>query len=459
MSDMVKIVLLMLTVFWAPPSAFAKDAEQPNQSRVAIVIGNDNYQFVPTLRNPKNDAVDVADALSKIGFNVETAFDVTQTELLRTLRVFRKRASKADIAIVYFAGHGIQIGKKSYIIPTDAILASDRDIPFEAITLDSVALATNGASTLGLVILDACRNNPFLSSMEMLEPKRSFQRGLALFEPAANTLVSFSARGGTTAMDGLGRNSPFAAALIDALNKPNVEIGLMFRIRDAVLEATNGKQEPFTYGSLSAKPLFLNENRSIEDSSIVQSESQISTTNAIVSSPSDMRNIQERLQILGLNPGPIDGIFGWRTKAAVERFQTTYKLEVSGSTDRKTLLKLHELVTEKQLTNFRNAKFQKTLHARRKKPSKTQEAARVEAPIKETVKDAPVTDEIEQSSNKIPFYMRPKRFPELESQDGRNRKSSASLANTTSSSNPSSSEAASGNSSPSSNDNCSGFGC
>jgi hypothetical protein len=237
-------------------SAFATAALA--ESRVALVIGNSNYAHVANLPNPRNDAQDLSQVLVRVGFEVTTATDLSYDSMRRTLRDFAAKASGADMALVFFAGHGMEVNKHNYLIPTDARLKTDRDIEYEAVPLDLVINAVSGARHLGLVMLDACRNNPFAASMKNASPTRSIGRGLARVEPSAGTLVSYAAKEGTVADDGDARNSPYTTALLAHLEQPGLEINFLFRrVRDSVFETTNGKQEPFTYGSLPGKQIYL----------------------------------------------------------------------------------------------------------------------------------------------------------------------------------------------------------
>lgn len=226
--------------------------------RVALVIGNSAYQNVTQLPNPRNDAADLAHGLQQVGFEVLLKNDLDFDGLRRALRDFSDRAVGAEMALVYFAGHGIEVAKQNYLIPVDARLKTDRDIQFEAVPLDFVLSAVEGAKNLRLVLLDACRNNPFAGSMKMTNASRSIGRGLSSIEPTAGTLVSYAAKEGTTADDGEGRNSPYTTALLANLTEPGLEINFLFRkVRDHVLAATGGRQEPFTYGSLPGKRIYL----------------------------------------------------------------------------------------------------------------------------------------------------------------------------------------------------------
>ena len=225
-------------------------------SRVALVIGNAAYDHVPALPNPRNDAADVGAALGRIGFAVTRLDNVGYAALRRGLQAFRRKASAAEIAVVFYAGHGIEVSRRNFLVPVDARLQTDGDVEYETVPLDLVMGAVEGASEFRLVVLDACRDNPFLTSMKREEGStRSIGRGLARTEPTGGgTLLAYSAKEGTLALDGKGRNSPYTSALLRYLEEPGLEVGLMFRkVRDAVLRSTGGDQEPFSYGSLTAR--------------------------------------------------------------------------------------------------------------------------------------------------------------------------------------------------------------
>ena len=241
---------LLLSLAFAGQSAAAK--------RVALVIGNAVYAHAPRLANPLNDAGDIGAALGRLGYAVTKLENADREALWRGLQEFTDTASGAEAAVVFYAGHGIEVDKRNFLVPVDAQLKSDRTVEFETVPLDLVARAVEGASGLGLVILDACRDNPFAAAMQRAGANRSIGRGLARVEPAGEMLIAYAARGGTVAADGKGRNSPYTQALLADLEEPGLEVGLMFRkVRDAVLTSTGRKQEPFVYGSLSSKGFYL----------------------------------------------------------------------------------------------------------------------------------------------------------------------------------------------------------
>ena len=230
------------------------------EKRVALVVGNSAYQNVGQLRNPANDAKAVADLLKASGFEVVTHRDnLGSLEFKRALREFTLAARDADIAVVYFAGHGLEVKGTNYLIPVDAKLATDYDAEDEAVSLNRIIDAVEPAKLLRVVILDACRDNPFNKTMQRTVAGRAVATGLAKVEPSmSNVLVAYAAKAGSTASDGSGRHSPFTSALLNHLAVPGLEVGKAFRrIRDEVLKNTNNRQEPFVYSSLGGDDLSL----------------------------------------------------------------------------------------------------------------------------------------------------------------------------------------------------------
>jgi hypothetical protein len=228
--------------------------------RIALVIGNSAYKNVPALANPKHDAALVADAFRRTGFeSVDLQMDAGRDGLVEALRNFAQQAERADWAVIYYAGHGMEVGGINYLIPVDAKIAADRDIGFEAVPLDQVLNAAERAKKLRLVILDACRDNPFANQMKrtMAVASRSVSRGLAPVEPEAGSLVVFAAKDGETALDGNGADRPFAMAFLKNLRTPGLEVRRLFDlVRDDVMDATQRKQKPFSYGSISGRQDF-----------------------------------------------------------------------------------------------------------------------------------------------------------------------------------------------------------
>lgn len=220
--------------------------------RVALVLGNSNYQHVPALSNPASDARALAAKFREVGFDVvSTQLDVGNLQFKRAIREFKSAAATADVAVIYYAGHGVEINGTNYLIPIDAVLANDRDADDEAVTVERVAESVAGAKQLRLIILDACRDNPFSRTMKRRQNTalRSISRGLSLVEASGvNMLIAHAAKAGSTAEDVGAEHSPFAKALLNHLFVPGLDIRLAFgRVRDEVLDKTGSRQEPFVY--------------------------------------------------------------------------------------------------------------------------------------------------------------------------------------------------------------------
>lgn len=248
-ATLIWVIIAALTVGAMPAGA---------ATRVALVIGNSAYQNVPFLPNPINDASDLSASLKRLGFDVKTVTDARYDDMRRSLIDFSQQANGAEIALIFFAGHGIQIDGENWLIPVDAQLATDLNVANETIGLQSLTRAVSNTSRLGLVMLDACRNNPFLRKMQGRKLSRAVERGFSRVEPSDNVLVAFAARDGTTADDGSGRNSPFTQSLLKNIETPGLEITFMFRnIRDDVMAATQREQQPYVYGSLSREMIYL----------------------------------------------------------------------------------------------------------------------------------------------------------------------------------------------------------
>src|SRR4051812_8602265 len=240
---------------WALAAAALLLVSEPAlaEKRVALVLGNSNYQNVAPLANPVNDSSKIAATQKDVGFDVvDSRRDLAAAETRRALRDFADRARDADIAVVYYAGHGIEVDGANYLIPVDARLERDTDVYDEALSLERILIAIEPAKKLRLVILDACRDNPFTKRMKRTVASRAIGQGLAKVEPSSpNVLIAYSAKAGSTAADGDGRNSPFTLALANHLTTPGLDVRRAFGfVRDEVLKTTGNKQEPFVYGSL-----------------------------------------------------------------------------------------------------------------------------------------------------------------------------------------------------------------
>jgi uncharacterized caspase-like protein len=250
-----------VVVFWIFILLAPWPHEAVAEARVALVIGNSAYENEARLPNPTRDATAIAELFKKAGFEVVQARnDLGNLEFKRALRDFFDVAYEADIALVYYAGHAIQVGDDNYMIPVDAKLLHEYDAEDEAISLERIVKAVSPAKRLRVVILDACRDNPFAAKMQRRVATRQIaSRGLARVEPTyGDTLIAYAAKAGSTAEDGDGEHSPFTTALLKHLAEPGLDIRLAFgRVRDDVLKNTRNTQEPFVYGTLGGRDITL----------------------------------------------------------------------------------------------------------------------------------------------------------------------------------------------------------
>jgi uncharacterized protein len=250
---------LTLLMLLASPSL----AETRAEDRIALVIGMASYQNVPALQNTINDARALAETLEGIGFDVNVLMDASRDETLTVLEDFTFRAETADIAMIYYAGHGVSVQGTTFLLPIDSKVLAAKDIVKASITMEQMLAAVDGARKMSILILDSCRDNPFPDLIDLRDPEvvkglTTGKGGLAEPSPERGTLVAFAARNGEVALDGNGSNSPFNIALRDNMVKPQLEISLLFRrVRDDVLAATGNLQEPATYGSLPGEPFYL----------------------------------------------------------------------------------------------------------------------------------------------------------------------------------------------------------
>ncbi|MGY4625468.1 caspase family protein [Bradyrhizobium sp. USDA 4486] len=249
---------LLIYVLCLIISAMFADAAAAER-RVALVVGISSYSNAPPLPNTSNDSKAIAALFRSIAFDVVIARnDLGVVDFKRAVREFLITAENADVAVVYYAGHGIEIGGMNYLIPMDAKLSHDYDVDDEAIALDRIIWALQPVRRLRLILLDACRDNPFAAKLR--SASRSPTRGglAKLDEISADTLVAFAAKAGSISYDGDGVNSPYATALLRHLAEPGVDIRIALgRVRDEVITMTGGRQEPFIYGSLGGATIAL----------------------------------------------------------------------------------------------------------------------------------------------------------------------------------------------------------
>ena len=250
------LIIIFAASIW-PAMAEAK--------RVALIIGNSAYVNTSSLTNPVNDANIVADSARKAGFDdVVVALDLTISRFQRELRTFREKANGADVAMIYYAGHGLEGQGKNWLLPIDAELKTALDLPYESINIERMMESVSGAR-IRMVVLDACRNNPFGSNWA--SGNRAVAQGLVGFD-ADGVLVIYAAAPGQTATDGGGFNSPFAESLAKRLPQPDVPLQLLGGlVRDDVLAATGGNQRPFVSASITGTPVYLVRNETSKPAS------------------------------------------------------------------------------------------------------------------------------------------------------------------------------------------------
>jgi caspase domain-containing protein len=243
------LMVLAAAVF---ASMFASVAQA--ERRVALVIGNSTYRNASPLPNTINDANSIAALFRSVGFEVvNSRNELGVLEFKRAVREFLITAETADIAVVYYAGHGIEVNGANFLIPVDARLARDYDVEDEAVALDRIVWALQPVRRLRLILLDACRDNPFVARLQRSVSTRAAPKnGLGkLDDVSTDTLVAYAAKEGSVSYDGGGSNSPFASALLKHLAEPGLDIRIALgRVRDEVMRTTGGRQEPFIYGSL-----------------------------------------------------------------------------------------------------------------------------------------------------------------------------------------------------------------
>lgn len=222
-----------------------------NERRVALVIGNSSYKSSP-LRNPMNDANDIASVLRQKNFRVNLLNNANKKQMINAVRSFGSEIKRGGVGLFYFAGHGMQVEGSNYLIPIGANIQAEHEVSLEAVNVNRILGYMNSAENrLNILILDACRDNPFARSF------RSSLSGLAQLDAPVGTLIAYATSPGKTAADGYGRNSIYTKYLLRMIKNSNLEIGHIFRkIRSAVRKETNGKQIPWEATSLEGTFFF-----------------------------------------------------------------------------------------------------------------------------------------------------------------------------------------------------------
>ena len=226
------------------------------EKRVALVVGNSAYVNAPALANPRNDASDIAAALEHLDFKVVLGLDLDKAGFDKTLRDFSKELEDADTGLLFYAGHGLQVGGQNYLIPVDSSLSRERDLDFEAVRLDFVLkqMELDRDGKTNIVFLDACRDNPLAKNLARTMGTRSTNVGAGLAEvrTGVGTFIAYSTQPGNVARDGTGRNSPFTSALAKHVAEPGQSLtSVMINVRKDVLTTTGGKQVPWDHSALT----------------------------------------------------------------------------------------------------------------------------------------------------------------------------------------------------------------
>ena len=222
----------------------------------ALVIGNDAYEFASSVYNAGNDATDIGDALERNGFEVTRVLNADHEALRQNLHKFASDPRSGwEVNVVFYAGHGVSADGRSYLVPVDASIDRELDVPFQAVSLDLAVMAVKRIGGFGLLILDAqfTRLHLTIQAGKDLGPTSEGEP-----ESIDGAAIVYASQPGTAVLDGEGRNSPFTAALLEQLEQTGMEFGLMFRkVRDAVVNSTNGTQHPYLEGSLPGHAIYL----------------------------------------------------------------------------------------------------------------------------------------------------------------------------------------------------------
>ncbi|MEO3433961.1 caspase family protein [Inquilinus sp. CAU 1745] len=297
---------LLLLVLLCPGSAGAAAGE-----RHALIIGNSAYETLRPLRNPSSDARLTGDALRDLDFHVEILIDADKATMEQALAAHSERARDAEISLVYFAGHGVQFEGVNYLLTTDSALAAMGDPESTAIDVSRVVQAVQASDpTVGVIILDACRDNPLPPEIAPAgyAGGTALTSGLARLDGVSGLLIAYATAPGQIAYDGSGANSPFAAALVQSLEQPGLEIGLMFRdVRRRVMEMTAGAQIPWVEEAL-VSPLYLNP---IEEPVVAEAEDPAAPAETV-------EERRDRIQIATTPPAPGQEELDWLLLAALD---------------------------------------------------------------------------------------------------------------------------------------------
>lgn len=244
------LAVAFLTLMAACTASFAAER------RVALIVGNSAYEHTTRLRNPRSDAEAMTARLEKLGFEVFGGTDLDRRKLVESLIRFGRAAEQADVALFFYAGHGLQVNGQNYLVPVDAMVEFEAEIDISLVSLSQIMQQLERGSRTNLVFLDACRDNPFAKELarSMNRSAVSLSKGLGRIESGSGTFIAFATQPDAVASDGSGDNSPFTASLLKHIDRPGQSISdLMIEVRNEVMAETGGKQVPWDSSSLTGR--------------------------------------------------------------------------------------------------------------------------------------------------------------------------------------------------------------
>lgn len=264
-------MLLLLLVYGPLTPTLSAQGEK----RAALIIGNSAYQYIIPLRNPYNDAIRLSEVFERLGFKVLCGTNMTKFEMDEYILLFSRQLQSAEMATFFYAGHGIQIDSKNFLIPTDFDPSNKENPSSQLISLNKILYEMEKNEQTSIIFLDACRDNPLNEQIALevakgrsMDPDegrgiKKVHRGLAKVEGKAGTLIVYATQPGNIALDGTGLNSPFTAALLEYLEEPGMEIrDILTNVRMEVMKKTEEKQIPWDHSSLIEKVYFKKKKRS-----------------------------------------------------------------------------------------------------------------------------------------------------------------------------------------------------
>jgi hypothetical protein len=255
------------------------------------VIGNSAYQHAPVLSNPQNDSADVGAKLKRLGFQLFGGQNLDRTAMLTVLTTFGRAAETADVALVYYAGHGLQINGQNYLVPVDANVGYEAEVDISLVPFNVVMQQLNRGSSVNIAMLDACRDNPFAKELSRTMGTRaigSLGRGLSRAPSVSGSFIAYATQPDNVALDGSGRNSPFTTALLKFIDQPGLSLpDLMIEVRKEVIAATAGKQVPWDSSSLTGRFSF-----KIEGTVEIAPATAPSGSSSVQSAPVDPKTLE-----------------------------------------------------------------------------------------------------------------------------------------------------------------------